>query len=1288
MSPHDPDHPPATSDHEVDSASDLVAFADAWVMAKTGSGFSGLERALLKAAWSVERQSYDQIAVTCGYSAHYLRKHVGPKLWQTLSTALGEKVTKLNARQRLERLRGRQSHPPALSPPLGNTTFDSEDTDLGWPAPVGLPSSSSLTLRSVYQDWGEAVDVDIFYGRQAELSTLWQWVTTDRCRLVGIFGVGGMGKTHVSVKLARQLAEAVTSQGSVPLPLYDVVIWRSLRNGPPLHELLANLLQTFIRISWAHREVSTDAQLSQVMTLLSSHRCLLVLDNAETILQEGESAGHYRPGYENYGVFFKCMGETSHQSCLVINGREKPREFAVLEGEQTPVRSLYLKGLAAQSGHQLLVAKGLAKGVESTLSPQITDLVQRYGGNPLALKIVSATVQDLFDGDIAAFLQQDIMVVEALDDLLEQHFMRLTALEQSILYWLAMAREPISLSTLGDDLVQAPGQRSILDALKSLGQRSLIERHQGQFSIQPVIMEYLLDRLVKQVFEEIVQVADWETLGPDQPPILLTTQALIKAQAKDYVREAQIRLILKPLLDQLWVELKTQRQIAAVLTQMLRWQQTHWPLAAGYLAGNLLNLLIHMGADLSGYDCSNLTIWQAYLEGSNLRNVNFSYSDLSRSVLTETFASTLSVAFSPAGDHFATATTDNDICLWQTADGTKTMVYQGHTGWVHSVTFSPTGSVLASGSEDHTIRLWQVQTGQCLTTLRGHQSWVWAVVFSPDGQFLASSSNDQTVRLWDVETGTCINVFEGHQNWVWSVAFSPDGCLLASGSNDQTIKLWEVDSGRCRQTLLGHTDWVQSVAFSPAGDFLVSGSRDRSLKLWDVAAGTCIATLQGHENWVQSVTFSPAGQLLASASNDQTVKLWEVSTGTCIKTLQCSIQDIWSVAFSPDGRWLIVGGSDQTVQLWEVKTGKCVKTLRGHLNGILSMAFSPVCLPDSQGHGGASPEENGYTLVTGGCDRTLRLWNLTTEQSTLTLSGHTSWVRSVAASPCQNLLASGSSDHTIRLWDSSSGQCLKILQGHISWVRSVCFSPNGLTLASGSTDHSVRIWSVQTGECLHHLQGHSHWVRCVTFSPHPARPLVASCGDDQTIRLWDGTTGDCLRILAGHTSGIWSVAFSPDGQTLVSGGDDQVVKVWDVATGQCLQTLAGHTHWIQSVAFSPDGQWIASGSNDQTIRLWNAATGDCLHRMHSHYNRIWSVAFKPAIALSPEAPMELFSASEDGTIRVWDAVTGQCLKVLSVPGLCEGMNIWGTKGLTSAQGATLRVLGAVPMSYDWSEDLP
>ena len=121
---------------------------------------------------------------------------------------------------------------------------------------------------------------------------------------------------------------------------------------------------------------------------------------------------------------------------------------------------------------------------------------------------------------------------------------------------------------------------------------------------------------------------------------------------------------------------------------------------------------------------------------------------------------TLSLAFSPNGELLATATTDNEICLWQVADGRKVLVCQGHTGWVHTVAFSPCGTLLASGSEDETIRLWDIQTGQCVATLEGHTNWVWSVAFSADGSTLASGSNDQTIRLWDVETGVCLNILE------------------------------------------------------------------------------------------------------------------------------------------------------------------------------------------------------------------------------------------------------------------------------------------------------------------------------------------------------------------------------------------------------------------------------------------------------------------------------------------------------------------------------------------------
>lgn len=1196
----------------------ILELADLLVFTKTGTHLNEPQRALLLATWSWERQNYDQIAESCGYSANYLRKHVGPDLWKLLSNALGERVSKVNSRSAFERhLFAQQTRAPlTLAQQL-----------------VTSPEADSPPQENSRQDWGEAIDVEVFYGREAELATLNHWIGTDRCRVVGIFGGGGMGKTYLSLKLARQI------RGQ-----FESVIWRSLRNAPTLPTLLTDLIQFFSPQALSTSAKTVEQLISWLIDYFRSHRCLLILDNVETILLGGTYVGKYRAGYEPYGELLRRLGETIHQSSWVLTSREKPRDHALLEGASLPVRSLHLKGLGAAEGQKIFQSKGITLQVAA----QTRQLIHTYAGNPLALKMVAATIQDLFDGNVAEFLSHDTALLGDIGELLDQHLERLSAPEKTILYWLAIAREPITIDELRQDIVPTLSPRVLLEALKSLGQRSLIEQSEALFSLQPVVMEYLIERLIEQVCDEI---QSWQPGLSSAAALWLKTHALIKAQAKDYIREAQTRLILHPVAEQLQASCKTRQEIANRFEQMLAEQRSQAPREPGYLAGNLINLLRQLEWDLSGADFSQLAIWQANLEGANLHRVNLTDADLSRSVLTETFASALSVAFSPDGTRLAIATTDNDICLWQT-DGHKLQVCQGHTGWVHSVAFSPDSQTLVSGSEDGTVKVWDGQTGQCLKTLTGHSNWVWAIAVSPDGCTIASGSNDHTIRLWDAVTGTCLQVLSGHSHWIWSVAFSADCQTLASGSTDATVRLWDIQTGQCRHILDGHENWVQSVAFNPTGNLLASGSNDQTIKLWDWQTGQCLKTLRGHINWVQSITFSPDGQTLASGSNDQTMKVWDVSTGDCLRTLQGYTKDIWSVAFSPDGTTLASGGSNQTVKLWDVKTGQCRKTLQGYINGIVAISISP----------------DGTLLASGSSDHTIRLWNLRTQHCIRTLLGHTSWVRSVCFSPDGTQLASGSSDHTIRLWNVQTGQCLKVLAGHQSWVRSVCFSPDGTQLASGSTDHTIRLWNPHTGECLKSLHGHDNWVRCVTFSPDGTRLISSS--DDQTICVWDGVTGECLHRLRGHTSGIWSVAVSPDGTLIASGSDDQTIRIWDLFTGACLQILTGHTNWVQAIAFSPSGHLIASGSNDQQVKLWDTATGACVKTLSGHSHRIWSVAFTPD-------GTQLASGSEDETIKLYEIESGVCLTTLKAIRLCEAMNITRTTGLTLSQKNTLKLLGAV-----------
>ncbi len=989
-----------------------------------------------------------------------------------------------------------------------------------------------------------------------------------------LIGYGGVGKTSLAAKLVEQTKDK-----------FEYVIWRSLLHAPSIQDILVNLIPS---ISYSLPDL--DYQISLLIEYLCKHRCLLVLDNAESILSSGEGtcerADFYREGYEGYGELLRRVGEAPSQSCLLLTSREKPKELASLDGVALPVRSLRLSGLKQEEGQAIFKAKGL----EAT--NQLSGLISHYAGNPLALKLVVTTIQDVFDGNTDEFLNQKVTVFGDIRDLLDQQFNRLSDLEKELMYWLAINRELVSMSNLRLDIITPASQQKFIELIESLGRRSLIEKSAGLSTLQPVVMEYVTNRLIEQVCQEIAT----------QKLALFQSLCLLKATAKDYVKDIQVRLILKPVVDQLLTIFRSKSNIENHLTQILSTLRQKSPMKQGYSGGNIFNLLCCLKTDLSNFDFSYIMVWQADMR-LNLHNVNFAHADLAKSIFAENFGGILSVALSPDGI-LAVGDTKGEIRLWQVADGKQLLTCKGHTGWVRSVAFSPDGYQLASGSSDNNIKLWNASTGQCLKTLQGHTNRVRSVAFSPDGCII-SGSDDRTVKLWDVSTGKCSRTLQGHTNRIRFVTFSSNGQIIASGSDDQTIKLWDISTGTCVKTLGGHTDGVCSVAFSLDDQILASGSADQTVRLWDVSTGQVLRTISGHTDGVWSVAFSPDNHILASGSHDQTVKLWDVSTGQILRTLQ-GHNWVWSIAFDLQGKVLASGSADQIVRLWDINTGQILRTISGHSNGIWSVAFSHASLGEAKPHPQLAPQ--GTTLASVSDDQTIRLWDVNTGQILRTISGHSSGVWSVAFCPQGMTLASGSDDQTVKLWDVSTGQCLKTLHEHTDWVWSVTFSPDGRIIASGSVDRTVRLWNVDTGQCLTILPEHPSPVSSVTFSADGHTLAIGS--DDGTVRLWDVSSRQCVKILRGHTDWVQSVAFSHPslaGTTpqyapqnmIASGSHDQTVKLWDASTGQTLRTLQGHTGWVLSVAFSPQGNLLASSSQDETIKLWDVLTGECLITLRS-----------------------------------------------------------------------------------------
>src|SRR5262249_47322001 len=141
-----------------------------------------------------------------------------------------------------------------------------------------------------------------------------------------------------------------------------------------------------------------------------------------------------------------------------------------LAGGAASAKSLHLSGLGPAEAQHLLQDRGLS-GSEASW----TSLVELYAGNPLALRLASDTILELFRGDIARFLAQGGVVFGDVRDLLDEQFRRLTDLEQQIMFWLTIEQEAVSLDVLRDNLVQPTTRGHLMDAVCSLRRRSMIQ---------------------------------------------------------------------------------------------------------------------------------------------------------------------------------------------------------------------------------------------------------------------------------------------------------------------------------------------------------------------------------------------------------------------------------------------------------------------------------------------------------------------------------------------------------------------------------------------------------------------------------------------------------------------------------------------------------------------------------------------------------------------------------------------------------------------------------------------
>lgn len=445
---------------------EVLELADALIFTKTGKHLDHLQKAVLEGTF--QGQTYVEIAEENYQSEGHVR-NTGSELWKILSEQLKQEINKSNFRAIINKKVEFNHNAGHVTVNNLNFCTESKQTATSNQETQKKPTQQHLNLS-------DAPEILSFYGRENELATLQNWILEKHSRLIAILGLRGIGKTALAIQLIEQIK-----------PQFDYIIYRSLRFSPTPEITLSNLLQIF---SPPEIPNTLETQLSQLLDYLRKYRCLIILDDVQMLFTGKQLAGYYQADCENYQHFFKLIAEVSHNSCLILNSSEKPREIAKFEQENKPCHSLILGGLYVPA-QEILQSQNL------TDEESWETLIDIYQGNPLWLQLTGSIIKDLCGGSVANFLQYEMPILSAsLQTLLDGQFQRLTVLETAVITVIAGEVEPISLLEILKKIeISIQELFKVMESLKSRFLVEGIERDKTTFFVvNQVIKEYIKTR--------------------------------------------------------------------------------------------------------------------------------------------------------------------------------------------------------------------------------------------------------------------------------------------------------------------------------------------------------------------------------------------------------------------------------------------------------------------------------------------------------------------------------------------------------------------------------------------------------------------------------------------------------------------------------------------------------------------------------------------------------------------------------------------------------------------------
>jgi hypothetical protein len=464
---------------------EILKFADDLVLAHTGEHLDYLQESILRG--TLKGHKYSKIAEETHSSEGHVRD-MGSQLWKILSEGFGEEITKRNFLAILDKGKVYNfSHGHVYN--KGHIGINNVNICPEKERSQREPQNPQQISQQPHLDLGDAPEIFSFYDRAHELATLEHWIIQDHCHLVQLLGLRGIGKTSLAIRLIDKIQTH-----------FDTIIYRSLRFSPTLETTLTNLLQILSQSSEIPQEVRGNnggiggnhggIAPTEILNHLRQHRCLIILDDVQTLFSSNQLAGQYKSDYEDYHRFFQLISEVSHNSCFLLISSEKPREIASLEKENYPCRSFILGSLG-------MASKEILRDYQLSDEEDWETLINTYQSHPFWLEMTASLIRDLFGGRVSDFLQYDLILDDSLQSHLSQIFSLLTEPEVAVITQLAQETEPVTLSKILNRLNLSPSDS--INVTRSIGRRFLLEtQEQGKttfFRLNPVVAQYVKTKL-------------------------------------------------------------------------------------------------------------------------------------------------------------------------------------------------------------------------------------------------------------------------------------------------------------------------------------------------------------------------------------------------------------------------------------------------------------------------------------------------------------------------------------------------------------------------------------------------------------------------------------------------------------------------------------------------------------------------------------------------------------------------------------------------------------------------